>query len=1337
VTVPQIGILILENASEAEVISHSYFATLAANYERCTDVYGIDHPSLPNYLALTSGGEQGKGGTDSISGLPFNVDNVFRQLTTAGFTWKAYAEGYVQEGSPAPPYRKDDANLSPYFVRHDPAAMYSDTYNVSAKHKDFDGAGGLIADVAASALPDFFIVSPDIYNNGHTRFPGGPTDHLAFTNDWALGNNPAGYSYVFLGIDDLIAHLRTGGILIVTCDEGSTNTNGGGDMYCVVAGAPTSGAADFAATSSTFGILKAVQDFFGLPRFTGLAGSTLGRCDSRYLSTSLWPPIPLGGPPPGSVAVPDVIGMTQAAATTAITAVGLTASFTGSGNVASESPVAGTSVLVGSNVACTLSVTQVAVPNVVGMTQSAAAAVLTSAGLTSSFSGSGTVSAENPTAGTLVALGSNVACTLSNLTPPPANSWDGISGWLWWGGSQNDLVDVPAGWKALYRSIFQAAYFLPSGIAVEPGGGPAYVAVPNVLGFTQAAATAAMSAVGLLSSFSGTGTVATESPVAGTSVLVGSTVAMSLSVTQVSVPNVLGFTQAAAAAAMTAAGLASSFTGSGTVATETPIAGTIVAIGSTVTMTLTTPTTVAVPNVLGFTQAAADAAMTAAGLVSTFSGTGVVVDELPLAGTIVALGSTVAMRLSPTPPPPPGRRLSWDGDGSDSWDGDGSDSWDGGGVVVGPPPPPAETLIRILIAPGVDVLTQPLPAQWIDVTARGRGYTATRGKSHELDHTRAGTSTVRLDDRDRFLDDSYALSPWAGMIVPGMQVWVLLVDPAGGPDVSRFYGYLQDPDLQWPTGPMPANKGDAEIDFGLVDGFTLLSADLSAYSTAVLADNPAGYWRFNDPHAFNPGGQVPPTGGVVLNYGSLNDTGVGGLDYRLAGDPDDGDLGASPGPFPGVTVGDSFGNNAGQPFSQQSIQNAQGGDAIWRSDAFSIWLNPRTLTVGDGIFGMYEWASGAGEPLATAWKLTVAADGALSFSYTSFPFALQTITSPIGLLDAAGEMQEIAISIENAGTLSWYRDGALFGTNPFPGLFRYPTSTLNTAALVVGADTVGGQCFDGTFSNFAVYPSPLAAARVREHHRATVEEIPEATASAQITMLLDAFGWPIGLRDVGPSSILMQGFVPSGSLLETLLRIGEDSERGLVQMTADGKVKFVGREALIAGASKGTFADDRIHTPYSELKVSADEPHLYSSVTISRVGGAVATAFDAAADEHFGHRDLPISVVLAEDSDAEGIAAFLLTQYHVARQRATSMTLLGPRALTSILQLTIHGDRITVVRAPPPSGQMTLDAMIEGLTESFAPGRPFTVTYSTVPALSVGSWVLGKSKMGTETSFGF
>jgi YVTN family beta-propeller protein len=135
---------------------------------------------------------------------------------------------------------------------------------------------------------------------------------------------------------------------------------------------------------------------------------------------------------PVQVVVPNVVGQTRAAATTAITGAGLVvgtatqqaSSTVASGHVISESPAPGTTVASGSAVNLVVSTgpVQVAVPNVVGQAQAAATMAITGAGLvvgtvtqhSSSTVASGDVISESPAAGTNLTGGSTVNLVVSS-----------------------------------------------------------------------------------------------------------------------------------------------------------------------------------------------------------------------------------------------------------------------------------------------------------------------------------------------------------------------------------------------------------------------------------------------------------------------------------------------------------------------------------------------------------------------------------------------------------------------------------------------------------------------------------------------------------------------------------------------------------------------------------------------------------------------------------------------------------------------------------------------------------------------------------------------------------
>src|SRR6185503_9173312 len=167
-------------------------------------------------------------------------------------------------------------------------------------------------------------------------------------------------------------------------------------------------------------------------------------------------------------------------------------------------------------------------------------------------------------------------------------------------------------------------------------GAPAAVAVPDVVGLTTAAATDALGAADLTVGATTTaasatvpeGLIISQDPAGGTQVAPGTAVALVVSSGPVraQVPDVVGMTQPAAAAAIVAAQLtvgsvttaSSTVIAAGAVISETPAAGALVDPGSAVDLVVSSgPPQVAVPNVVGLTQAEAMSAIINAGLAAT------------------------------------------------------------------------------------------------------------------------------------------------------------------------------------------------------------------------------------------------------------------------------------------------------------------------------------------------------------------------------------------------------------------------------------------------------------------------------------------------------------------------------------------------------------------------------------------------------------------------------------------------------------------------------------------------------------------------------------------------
>jgi phospholipase C len=106
-------VIVMENHSVDEAMGGAFTTSLAAQYGVAQNYHAVSHPSVPNYLALTSGSTWGIH-DDSYRVLP--KSDIGSQLTQAGITWRAYMEGLGSAGCLKSPV--------PYDPGHNPFAFY-------------------------------------------------------------------------------------------------------------------------------------------------------------------------------------------------------------------------------------------------------------------------------------------------------------------------------------------------------------------------------------------------------------------------------------------------------------------------------------------------------------------------------------------------------------------------------------------------------------------------------------------------------------------------------------------------------------------------------------------------------------------------------------------------------------------------------------------------------------------------------------------------------------------------------------------------------------------------------------------------------------------------------------------------------------------------------------------------------------------------------------------------------------------------------------------------------------------------------------------------------------
>jgi hypothetical protein len=248
----RVAVILMENHEYGDIIGSSdapYINRLAHRYALATGMYGISHPSLPNYLALTGGSTFGISSdcTDCSVGGRSIVD----QLQRAHVSWRAYMEGL-----PHPCFTGPGAN--DYAKKHDPFVYYTRVTSNPEWCGNVVPFSRLGADERANALPRFVWITPNLCNDMH---------------DCSVGT---GDRFLASVVPTLLKKLGPHGLLVLTWDEGSSDNGccslaSGGHIVTILAGGLARRGARLGTQVDHYSVLQTVEDLLGLPRLRGAA----------------------------------------------------------------------------------------------------------------------------------------------------------------------------------------------------------------------------------------------------------------------------------------------------------------------------------------------------------------------------------------------------------------------------------------------------------------------------------------------------------------------------------------------------------------------------------------------------------------------------------------------------------------------------------------------------------------------------------------------------------------------------------------------------------------------------------------------------------------------------------------------------------------------------------------------------------------------------------------------------------------------------------------------------------------------------------------------------------
>jgi hypothetical protein len=247
-----VAVILMENEEYGGIIgspSAPYINHLAGQYALARSAFGITHPSLPNYLALTGGSTFGI--TSDCTSCSVAGSGLAGPLSAKGVSWKAYLEDM-----PHPCFTGSGAG--DYAKKHDPFMYFRGVTASSAQCGHVVPLTQLYGDERGHHLPRFIWITPNLCHDMHDC---GTSDGDRFLRGF---------------LPPLLRALGPRGLLILTWDEGSTNDGccklaKGGHIVTILAGGAARAGARLNTPVDHYSTLQLIEDLFHLRRTGGAA----------------------------------------------------------------------------------------------------------------------------------------------------------------------------------------------------------------------------------------------------------------------------------------------------------------------------------------------------------------------------------------------------------------------------------------------------------------------------------------------------------------------------------------------------------------------------------------------------------------------------------------------------------------------------------------------------------------------------------------------------------------------------------------------------------------------------------------------------------------------------------------------------------------------------------------------------------------------------------------------------------------------------------------------------------------------------------------------------------
>jgi hypothetical protein len=277
-----------------------------------------------------------------------------------------------------------------------------------------------------------------------------------------------------------------------------------------------------------------------------------------------------------------------------------------------------------------------------------------------------------------------------------------------------------------------------------------------------------------------------------------------------------------------------------------------------------------------------------------------------------------------------------------------------------------------------------------------------------------------------------------------------------------------------------------------------------------------------------------------------------------------------------------------------------------------------------------------------------------------------------------------------------------------------------------------------------VYTTIQAVDGFRLFQNAQITSVASATAGqtsgTRIGKILDAVGWPAGMRDIDAGQTTVQA--DPGTLRTSLgaMQIVTSTEYGSLYMDAFGNLVFQDR-ALTSSSVAGTpvdFNDNGTGISYNNAVWKLDDTLVFNKASITRTGGSPMVAFNQdSIDKYFLHSYQEQNLLMETDAEALNNAQAFVASRQETSIRCDAVTLDLYTAnydagITAALDLDFF-DPITVTTTQPGSSTLTKTLQVFGVSHDIRPSAWKTTLTTLEPILD--SFIIGTNYgiLGTNT----